>query len=116
FYVENFLKFPIRSESAVPVGFYDGVSGNWIPSTTGHMLRITSKAGGKAAVTVGGTSPSFAGPLTLDDDELTMLATLYAVGDELWRVSVTHFSKWDCNFPWHLPTGAGPPDGPPPPR
>ena len=47
--------------------------------------------------------------------ERQQLATLYAVGQTLWRVPIPHFSPpWDLNLAYGPPTPSGPP-GPPPP-
>ena len=44
-------------------------------------------------------------------------ATLYAAGQTLWRVPMTHFSPWDCNWPYGPPppNPPGPAPGLPPP-
>jgi hypothetical protein len=34
------------------------------------------------------------------------MAGRYAPGASLWRVRVTHFTPWDCNWPYGLPSGA----------
>ncbi|MCH7720809.1 MAG: hypothetical protein IH988_07440, partial [Planctomycetes bacterium] len=49
------------------------------------------------------------GALGITDAEREKLATLYAPGESLWRVPITHFSPWDHNFPY----GPGPNDTPP---
>ena len=38
--------------------------------------------------------------------ELQQLASLYSVGQELWRVPVTHFTPWDYNWPFGPPADA----------
>jgi len=50
--------------------------------------------------------------LGITDAERTRLATLYAVGDSLWRVPISHFTDWDFNMGTKPPDGAVPPDQP----
>ena len=47
--------------------------------------------------------------LGITDAEREELATLYTPGQSLWRVPITHFTPWDCNWP-QVP---GPNDRPP---
>ena len=109
-YVENFLGFPVGG--AVPTGFYDRVKAAWIPSSNGRVIKITAISGGIATVeTVGSGSLA---PLTLGNVERQQLASLYTVGQELWRVPIPHFSPWDCNWPYGPPDDAQKPDLPPP--
>ena len=44
-----------------------------------------------------------------DDAERATLATEYAVGSTLWRAVVTHFTPFDCNWPFVPPADAEPP-------
>jgi RHS repeat-associated protein len=109
-YVENFLGFPVGG--AVPTGFYDRARAAWIPSSNGRVIKITAIAGGIATVdTVGSGALA---PLTLGSIERQQLASLYAVGQELWRVPIPHFSPWDCNWPYGPPEDAEAPDVSPP--
>ncbi|HVF63172.1 MAG TPA: RHS repeat-associated core domain-containing protein [Casimicrobiaceae bacterium] len=101
-YTENFLRLPVGI--AVPAAFYDRVKAAWIPSENGRVIKITAISGGLATVdSVGaGTLP----PLVLGNAELARLATLYGVGQELWRVPVTHFTPGDYNLPFRPPGDA----------
>lgn len=90
-YVENFLGFPVGM--IVPTGYYDRDKGIWIPSLNGRVVKIASITNGLADLT----------GLTADDspvsnDERQRLAQLYAAGQELWRVPISHFTPWDCNW------------------
>ena len=49
--------------------------------------------------------------LGITDEELGKLASLYEVGQTLWRVPVEHLTPWDYNWPFGPPPGAGPPAG-----
>jgi hypothetical protein len=51
--------------------------------------------------------------LGVTDGERQKLAELYAAGQALWRVSLEHFSPFDCNYPLG-PTDAAPPGQPDP--
>ena len=51
--------------------------------------------------------------LSITDDERARLAQLYASGQALWRVPITHFTPWDGNWP-PVPPGAAVPLQPPP--
>jgi hypothetical protein len=106
-YVENFLGFPVGS--AVPSGYYDRAKAAWIASANGRVVKITSVAGGFATVDSVGTGAL--SPLVLTDAERQQLALLYSAGQELWRVPITHFTPWDCNWPYGPPDDAVPPPG-----
>ena len=110
YYVENFLGFPVGT--VVPAGFYDREKAAWVPSANGRVIRIAAIAGGLAEVDSVGT-----GSLPLlqfSDAERRQLALLYSVGRELWRVPVTHFTPWDCNWPFGPPDDATGPQTPGP--
>jgi hypothetical protein len=49
--------------------------------------------------------------LGISDAERVQLSTLYPVGKSLWRVPITHFTLWDCNWPYGPLDDA---DSPPP--
>ncbi|MGQ9779050.1 MAG: NHL domain-containing protein [Bacillota bacterium] len=111
FYVENFLNFPVGTP--VPVGYYDREKGIWVPSQNGRVIRIVGINDGLAQIDLDGSGApaseeSFA-QLGFTTDERRKLAELYPVGQSLWRVPVTHFTPWDCNWPYGPPAGAEPP-------
>ncbi|MCP5197341.1 MAG: hypothetical protein H6974_11225 [Gammaproteobacteria bacterium] len=114
FYVDNFLDFPVGGE--VPVGYYDSTKGAWTPVDNGRIVQILSITNGLAQLDLDGSGqPADAAALAalgITDDERAQLATLYPVGRSLWRVSLTHLSTWDCNWPFGPPDGANSPDGP----
>ncbi|MFB3786194.1 MAG: RHS repeat-associated core domain-containing protein [bacterium] len=105
-YNENFLGFP--AGSIVPVGYYDRDKAAWIASDNGRVIAILGITGGKADLDItGGGAPATAQELTalgVTEAERERLAALYAPGQSVWRVPVTHFTPWDCNWPY------GPPD------
>jgi RHS repeat-associated protein len=115
-YLENFLHFPVGA--VVPSGSYDRTSGQWVASDNGRVVKILSApATGPAVLDVKGSgtpaSPSDLNGLGITDAELQRLATLYTVGQTLWRVPLTHFTPWDWNWAYGPPGDAVPPNLPP---
>ena len=45
--------------------------------------------------------------LGITDAERAELAVQYPVGKTLWRSPITHFTPWDCNWPYGPPLDAG---------
>ncbi len=115
-YLENFLGASVGS--IVPVGYYDRTKGAWIPSDNGLVIEILSINGGLAELDVDGSGQmadaQALADLGITDAERQRLAGLYEPDQSLWRVSITHFSPWDCNWPYGPPEDAEPPDQPPP--
>lgn len=117
-YVENFLEFPVGQP--VPVGFYDFDKSAWVPSDNGLILQILRIENGRAIIDVNGEGE----PVTADemvtlgitDQELVTLAGLYEEGKTLWRSPITHFTPWDCNWPYGPPEDADLPDPVPEPK
>lgn len=105
-YLENFLAFPVGM--IVPVGYYDRVTASWVPSLNGRVIKITAINGGLAEVDTIGTGAL--APIVLSNAELQQLAQLYSVGQQLWRVPITHFTPWDSNWPYGPPADARPPE------
>ena len=107
-YVENFLNFPVGT--IVPVGFYDRQKEAWIPSDNGRVIQILSVSNGLAELDLDGSGVAAdAGALAqLDiiEAERQRLASLYQSGQSLWRAPITHFSPWDCNWPFGAPDDA----------
>ena len=108
FYVENFLNFPVGM--AVPTGYYDKGKAVWVPSDNGRIIKILSVSGGMADLdTDGDDTADNNSALGITVTEREQLASLYQVGQALWRVPIAHFTPWDCNWPYGPPTGATPP-------
>jgi hypothetical protein len=78
FYLENFLGFP--TGQAVPVGYYDRTTGQWVPAPNGAVVKVLSVAGGVASLDVDGSgSPASASQLTtlgITTGELTQVGSL----------------------------------------
>jgi RHS repeat-associated protein len=119
FYLENFLGMPVGA--VVPAGYYDTTKGAWVPAASGVVIKILSEGGTppQAGVDVNGDGVVDTGSsltaLGITILELQHLATLYAVGQSLWRVPLAHFSAYDLNWGWAPPDGGAPPPVPPPP-
>jgi RHS repeat-associated protein len=112
-YSENFLGFPVGMN--VPTGYYDRVQGQWVASPNGKVIKIVSIINGMANLdTTGSGAIDNGAALGVTDAERQMLASLYASGQILWRVPVSHFSPWDCNWPYGPPDDATAPKQPPP--
>ena len=111
-YVENFLAFPVGT--AVPLGYYDRVKGAWIGAENGRVVKILAIANGIATIDANGDAQADGdaalAALGIDTTERTALASLYAAGQTLWRVRVTHFTPWDPNWPLAPPAGATAPE------
>jgi RHS repeat-associated protein len=120
-YTDNFIGFP--AGTAVPNAWYDQVSGQWIPNADGVVIDIVAESSGAAQIDLDGDGTAEPnGELDafgIDADERQALADLYAPGDSLWRVTVTHFSPYDhnwsagcsgtdCQFPGSPPNGNDP--------
>lgn len=114
-YIDNFLGFPVGG--IVPVGWYDREKAAWIPSENGRVIQIVALANGYADLDTDGDGIADEATklqaLGITDAELAQLAGLYPAGKTLWRSPITHFTPWDCNWPYGPPPGAGYPNGDP---
>jgi RHS repeat-associated protein len=115
-YVDNFLNFP--AGGIVPMGYYDRIKAQWVPSQNGRVIQIVGVTDGLAEVDINGdgtadNAATLAG-LGFTDAERQQLAQLYTTGKSLWRVPITHFTPWDCNWPYGPPNGATDPNQPRP--
>jgi len=92
-YTENFLNFPVGT--IVPSGEYDRKKGLWLPEPNGLVIKILSITNGQADLDLTGSGqPADATALAalgISTEELQELASLYPVGQTLWRVPIDHF-------------------------
>ena len=112
-YSQNFLTFTVGT--AVPVGYYDRVNSQWVASPNGRVIRIVAITDTLAYLdtdTTPGIDNGVALGVTVAEREA--LAALYPAGQTLWRVPITHFSPWDCNWPYGPPSDAVAPNLPTP--
>ena len=108
-WVDNFLGFDVGE--IVPVGFYDRDRGVWVPSDNGIVVKLldTDIDGIVDALDADGDNlPDDLNNNSSFIDEVTGLddAHRYPPGSTFWRVAVTHFTPWDCNWPFGPPLGA----------
>lgn len=115
FYVEDVRNFPVGE--IVPVGWYDRARAVWVPADNGRVVGILGVADALAELDIDGSGvPADAAVLEalgVTAAERAQLALLYPSGTRLFRVPVTHFTPFDCNFPWGPPTDAINPPLPP---
>jgi RHS repeat-associated protein len=115
-YLENFVGFPVGWD--VPKGLYDRRMGQWVAYTNGRVVKILSITGGAVDLDLDGSGVPASGPalaaLGITTAERQTLASLYAIGQSLWRAPIEHFSSGDLNWGAGLPPGAKPPNQPPP--
>ncbi len=114
-WVNNFLGFDVGM--VVPVGYYDRDRGVWVPSNNGVVVKLldTDSDGIVDALdTDGDAQPDDLNSNGSFSDEVTGLGDneKYAPGATFWRVAITHFSPWDCNWPYGPPEGATGPNPP----
>jgi RHS repeat-associated protein len=111
FYLDNFLDIP--PGEGVPVGYYDNDRGVWTPTDDGLVIKIAAINNGLAELIVDSSgqsaTPAQLAALGISDAERRQLASLYTVNKSLWRVAITHFSTYDCNFGVAPEAGAEPP-------
>ena len=111
-YTENFIGLPVGSN--VPVGYYDREKETWIGAENGRVIEILGVTANLADLDVDGSGlPADAATLAelgITDDERQQLATLYPVGETLWRIQVEHFTAYDFNYAGLVPEGAESPD------
>jgi RHS repeat-associated protein len=107
-YVENFLNFPVGT--AVPTGYYDRYLGQWIASPNGLVIKILAEPGGLADLDIDGSgkaaSSTVLAGVGVTDAERVQIAAVYKTGESLWRVPISHFTPWDCNWPYGPPQDA----------
>ncbi|MGH3637835.1 MAG: Ig-like domain-containing protein, partial [Mycobacterium sp.] len=113
-YVDNFLDFPVGQ--AVPLGSYDREQARWEPAPNGVVLQVVSVTAGVANLDTTGDGVPESDTVLATQFGITLaerqtLATRYAPGASLWRVALTFFSRWDCNWPGGPPSDAIPPNG-----
>jgi RHS repeat-associated protein len=112
-WIENFLGFDVGE--IVPVGYYDRDRGVWVPSGNGVVAKLldTNSDGIVDALDADGDDlPDDLDTDGLLGDEVEGLgdAGRYPPGSTFWRVTVTHFTPWDCNWPYGPPADAAPPN------
>ena len=99
----------------VPTGYYDRQKGQWIASANGRVIKVLGITGDTVDLDTDGDATAddaaALAALGVTTSERTRLAQLYAPGQTLWRVPVTHFTPWDFNWPYGPPPDATSPPG-----
>jgi RHS repeat-associated protein len=107
-YVDNFLNFPVGE--TVPAGWYDEEKAAWIQSDNGIILKILDVQNGLAVLSVAAddsaASSAVIAQFGITDGERRQLGQVYQPGKTLWRVPIKHFTPWDFNWPYGLPSDA----------
>ena len=111
-YVDNFLGFSVGT--VVPVGYYDWKKGVWIPEANGVVVELldTNDDGIVDALdaTGSGQPTDLNGDGSFSDEVAGLSGPSFHPGATYWRIQVTHFSIYDCNWPYGLPPDAIPPN------
>ena len=112
-WVDNFLGFDVGE--IVPVGYYDRDRGVWVPSDNGRVVMLLDTDGDGVVDALDSDGDNFPDDLNGDGsfrDEVKGLEdpARYHAGASFWRFSVTHFTPWDCNWPYGPPPDAIPPN------
>ncbi len=98
-YVPNFLHFPVGGQ--VPIGFYDPAGAKWQAESDGRVIKIIGDSAGVFQIDSDNDQhadgPAQLTALGITSNELSQLRTQFAVGDTVWRISTTHFSRPDIN-------------------
>jgi RHS repeat-associated protein len=107
-YVEGFVDAPVGAN--VPAGSFDRERAAWVPAPDGRVIEVLSLGGGLAELDIEGTGEATPSEvletLGVTIAERQRIAALYAPGQILWRVPVTHFTPWDFNWPFAPPLKA----------
>ncbi len=107
--MEDFLGLPVGT--SVPSGYYAPSQGSWLASGNGIILKIISVTASAADVDVTGDGVADTGAalasLGISDLERQTLATVYTVGQTLWRTPMGHFTSFHDG-----PNNGGPPGTP----
>jgi RHS repeat-associated protein len=112
-WVYNFLGFDVGT--VVPVGYYDRDRGVWVPSDNGVVVKLLDTDADDIVDALdanGDNQPDDLNSNGSFSDEVTGLnnAGTYQPDSTFWRVAVTHFTPWDCNWPYGPPADARPPN------
>jgi len=104
-YVENFLDFPVGE--AVPLGWYSYDQKAWVPDNNGRVIKVIRIENNTAILNVTGkegiSTDAELAELGITLEEQKEIAKLYQANDTFWRVTVMHFTPWDCNWPYGPP-------------
>ncbi len=108
-WVDNFLGFEVGE--AVPVGYYDRDRGVWVPSENGIVVKLLDTDSDGVVDALDSDGDNLPNDLNNNGsfaDEVIGLedSSRYAPGATFWRAAISHFTPWDCNWPYGPPEGA----------
>jgi RHS repeat-associated protein len=108
-WIDNFLGFAVGQR--VPVGYYDRDKGVWVPSDNGVVVRLLDTNGDGIVDALDANGDGLPDDLNGDGsfrDEVIGLndPQRYPPSSTFWRVVVSHFTPWDCNWPYGPPADA----------
>ncbi|MBU0944239.1 MAG: PKD domain-containing protein [Proteobacteria bacterium] len=108
-YIDNFIGFDVGM--AVPVGYYDRDKGDWVSSDNGIVVLLLDTNSDGVVDALDADGDGLADDLNSNgtfEDEVTGLENpaRYVPGKTFWRVEITHFTPWDCNWPYGPPEDA----------
>lgn len=108
-FVDNFLEFSIGE--FVPLGYYNRDNGKWIAAEDGIVVQLLDTDSDGIVDSLDATGDGAPDDLDNDgsfSDEISGLADTetYKPGMSYWRVNITHFTPWDCNWPYGYPDDA----------
>ena len=112
-WVDNFLNFAVGG--VVPVGYYDRDKAVWVPSENGVVVRLLDTTNDGQVDAIDSTGDGQADDLDADGTFTSEVVGLdnpirYAPGTTFWRAAISHFTPWDCNWPYGPPEDAQWPD------
>ena len=112
-WVDNFLGFDVGE--VVPVGYYDRIGSVWVPHDNGMVVQLLDEDGDGRVDALDADGDDLPDDLNQNgtyDDEVTGLddRSRYLPGATFWRVRVSHFTPWDCNWPIGPPSDAESPN------
>lgn len=99
-YTKEFLGIPVGR--IMPSGRYDPNLGVWKASEDGRVVRFLNAAGGYANLDIDGDGQAESlaqyAAYGVDSTERAELTQVFAPGDSLWRVRLSHFCGVDFNL------------------
>jgi len=112
-YVDNFLGFDVGS--AVPLGYYNRQKGEWEAADNGVVVRLLDTDDNGITDALDADGDNNPDDLNRDGSFLDEVKGLgdkerYQPGSTFWRFEVSHFTPWDCNWPFGPPDNAIPPN------
>lgn len=114
-YVNNFLGFEVGE--IVPVGYYDRNQGKWIGSKNGVVVELLDTDGDGKVDSLDATGDGVADDIDGDGSTTSEVKGIednpaFQAGMTLWRSEITHFTPYDCNWPYAPDPDVRQPDNP----